>query len=161
MVCTAVPSRLRHVSGQIEPALLIPWIDPYVECLEWIKAQELSNNYRDSLLPKNKEKWAAFTGADPDGCATLTKIETNQCPMLKKDTVGKEAIDQVSDLVRGYVVSLLTLAKMAFLNALLRICRRFGKEVDMGYPNDWPIFSVEFTGLKYYCQSLPGPFTVS
>ena len=49
---------------------------------------------------------------------------------------------------------------MEFLNSLVRICRMFGKEVDMGYPDDWPIISVEFAGLKYYCQNLPGPFTV-
>ena len=127
-------------------------IDPYVECLEWIKA---------NLLPKSKEEWAAFEHLDDDLCPMLTKIESNECPMLKKDTEGKEAIDQVSDLVRDFIVPLLTLAKMAFLNSLVRIYRAFEKDVDLGGPNDWPIFSIEFTGLKYYSQSLPGPFTVS
>lgn len=107
------------------------------------------------------KKWAAFEEEDPDGFKMLTKVETNTCPMLEKDTKGEEAVEQVSELVRGFiVVSLLTLAKMVVLNTLVRICRTFGKEVDMGYPNDWPILTVEFTGLKDYCQSLPGPFMV-
>ena len=94
-VCTAVPSRLRHVSGQIEPTLSIPWVDPYVECLEWLEAQELSNNYRHSPLPERMKKWADFQDQDPDGSAILAKIEANRLSMLKTYTKGQEAIDQV------------------------------------------------------------------
>lgn len=94
-VCTAVPSRLRHVSGQIEPALSIPWIDPYVDCLEWVKAEDLRNDYRHSPLPERVKKWTLFEHQDPAGCALLAKIKTNECPMLKKETEGGEAINQV------------------------------------------------------------------
>ena len=95
MVCTAVPSRLRHVSGQIEPTLSIPWIDPYVKCLDWIKAQDLWDNYHNSPLPDRMKKWAAFKHQDPAGCALLAKIEANECPVLQTETEGGEAIDQV------------------------------------------------------------------
>lgn len=30
----------------------------------------------------------------------------------------------------------------------------------MGTPIQWPSLSVEFTGLKHYCENLPGSFTV-
>lgn len=144
------------MSGQSVPTLSIPQIGPYVECLEWIQAEGLSAKY-----PKEDvDNWTTFEDTDPDGCTMLTKIETNECPMLKKDTEGKEAIEQVSDFVRGLIVFLLMLAKMAFLNSLVRICRTFGKEVDMGTPDNWPILSVEFTGFRYHCKNLPGPFTV-
>lgn len=95
LVCTAVPSRLRHVSGQIEPTLSIPWRGPYDKCLEWIKAQDLWNDYRHSPLPDRKKKWTAFEHQDPTGCALLAKIEANECPELKMETQGGEAINQV------------------------------------------------------------------
>ena len=95
LTCTAVPSRLRHVSGQIEPTLSIPWIDPYVKCLEWIKAQDLWTEYRCSLLPDRMNKWAIFVHQDPTGRALLAKIKANECPILKTEAKGGEAIDQV------------------------------------------------------------------
>ena len=160
LVCTAVPTRLRHVSGQIEPALSIPWIDPYIECIQWIETEELSKNYRHSTLPAAMEKWATFERQDPDGSALLANIGDNGCPTLKTDTEGEEAIDQVFRTRSWRSNILADVAKLAFLNSLVRICRAFGKEVDMGHPNDWPILSVEFAGLKEYSQILPGPFTV-
>ena len=83
------------------------------------------------------------------------------CSMPEAETEGQNAIDQVSSIFRGIIVlSLLTPVKLEILNSLVRICRTFGEEVDLGYPNQWPMISVEFTGLKYYCQNHPGPFTV-
>ena len=49
---------------------------------------------------------------------------------------------------------------MSFLNSIIRICRTFGNEIDMGDPYQWPILSVEFTGLKQYCQHLSARFSV-
>lgn len=49
---------------------------------------------------------------------------------------------------------------MSFLNGIIRICRTFGNEIDMGHPYQWPILSVEFTGLKHYCQDLSTRFSV-
>lgn len=73
--------------------------------------------------------------------------------------MGKRLI-RYSEFARGIVVPLLTPSKMAFLNCLVRICRTFGKEVNLGYPIKWPTLSIEFTGLKHYCENLPGSFTV-
>jgi len=50
--------------------------------------------------------------------------------------------------------------QMKFLNHIIRICRMFGNEVDMGDPYQWPILSVEFTGLKHYRQDLSARFSV-
>ena len=50
---------------------------------------------------------------------------------------------------------------MDFLNSIARICRTFGDEINMGDPYQWPILSVEFTGLKHYCRDLSAPFSVS
>jgi len=49
---------------------------------------------------------------------------------------------------------------MNFLNSIVRICRTFGNEIDMGEPYQWPILSVEFTGLKQYCEHLSARFSV-
>jgi len=50
--------------------------------------------------------------------------------------------------------------QMSFLNSIARICRTFGNEIDMGDPYQWPILSVEFTGLKNYRQNLSACFSV-
>ena len=87
--CTTVPSRLRHVSGQVEPILSIPWIEPYMECLEWIKAQELLNHYRHSSRPDR------MTAQDSYESTLLGKIGAKDCPELKTETKGEDALDQV------------------------------------------------------------------
>src|SRR5258706_2171603 len=135
-------------------------MDPYMECREWIETEELSKNYRHSTLPAAVEKWTTFERQDPDACSLLAKIGANGCPKLESDTEGEGAINQVFRYCPWRNSILVDVAKLAFLNSLVRICRAFGKEVDMGHPNDWPILSVEFAGLKYYCENLPGPFTV-
>ena len=94
LVCTAVPSRLRHVSGQIEPTLSIPYVEPYIECLDWIKSQELSS-YRHSPLPDRVKQWADFEDNDPGGSVVLAKIEADTCSTLEADTKGDGALAQV------------------------------------------------------------------
>lgn len=49
---------------------------------------------------------------------------------------------------------------MALINSIARICRTFGYEIDIGDPYQWPILSVEFTGLKHLCRDLSAPFSV-
>ena len=49
---------------------------------------------------------------------------------------------------------------MDLINSIARICRTFGNEIDVGDPYQWPILSVEFTGLKHYCRNLSAPFSV-
>ena len=88
-ICTAVPCRLVHVSGRTQPTLSIPWLDPYVECLEWIKDKTPSKNFRGS------DNWAIFEDRDPDGVVMLAIIESPKCPKLETNTEGGEAIEQV------------------------------------------------------------------
>jgi len=94
-VCTAVPCRLYHVPDQMEPTLNIPWMKPYEEALEWIKAEGLSKRYRDSDVPEQCGKWAKFEKIDPDGRDMLLKIEANEYPRLIQETSGPAVARQV------------------------------------------------------------------
>lgn len=80
--------------GQIEPNLSIPYVEPYIECLDWIKAQGLSG-YGQSALPDRVKQWAEFEEKDPGGRAVLAKIAADKCPALETDTKGDDALAQV------------------------------------------------------------------
>ena len=82
------------MSGQIEPTLSIPYVEPYIECLDWIKARNLSS-YRHSPVPDRMKEWADFEDKDPSGSVVLEKIEADKCCTLETDTKGDEALVQV------------------------------------------------------------------
>jgi len=66
--------------------------------LEWIKAEGLSKEYRDSKVPEQRSMWDEFKKRDPEGVDVLLKIEANECPALMEQASGQDVADQVFTL---------------------------------------------------------------
>jgi len=71
---------------------------PYEMALEWIKAEGLSKQYRDSEVPEQHNMWDQFQSRDPEGMDMLLKIEANECPALMAQASGEDVVGQVSTL---------------------------------------------------------------
>jgi len=151
VVETAVPCCIRHVPGQLTPVLELPYKDPYTSALGRFKKLQPEGFENPSAYSEEQQR--LLENLHTDKGKTMAKKLFDTPYTIPSKVEGEEAI---RELVRRHSVterSYIDCFQLAILNFLARFSMINEHEINVGTPAQWPLLTVEFSGLMAFPKS--------
>jgi len=165
VVETAVPCCIRHAPGQKTPTLELPYMTPYTHALEQLRKAGVEG-FENAPAYSEEQQELLENLHTRKGKAIASKLFDSSYAIPSK-VEGEESI---RELVRRHSAtgrSYINVFQLAILNFLTRFSIITEDEIDVGTPAQWPLLSVEFSGLMAFRKSaaklrkISGHFQVS